>query len=186
LISNQINNGKNQDMGQNNNNLNALTNIVNSTIKEVNQPSNLFTSNLKNMNFKKGRNSLAEEEIKNKNKTSHKEDSICDSSDDEKPQASTPPQNLNLFISVKLSHGEEFIQVNKNDDTLKITHDFIFKHQMNEKLIKPLHLKIVQALSSIEMLPFCDLTEKQFNQLSEIRDYFFDGRQRNNEYVMYD
>jgi hypothetical protein len=77
-----------------------------------------------------------------------------------------------LQVVIKLLDREDVIRINKNEDTLKVTRDFCQKNKLNERLIKPIHDKIKQALKSLDLLLDHTMSTEEELSLTEVKNYY--------------
>jgi hypothetical protein len=159
--------------------INELTNIINSTIRDPNSNSksnqNLphagsFESikeelqrkdkiNYENLNNYSSGNSdyeMAEEEVKLHNKSSK--------------------ENFSLYVSIKLNDREEILPVGKNEDVFHTAKNFVIQQKLNSNLVKPIAERIKQALNSIDVILECTLNEKEHQSLSAIQTFYTENK----------
>jgi hypothetical protein len=85
-------------------------------------------------------------------------------------------ESFALFVSVKLNGRDETITVIKGEDVYQIAKAFVFKHQLNQNLVKPIGDRIRQALSSIDQVLYSILNEEEHQSLSAIQTYYAESK----------
>ena len=77
-----------------------------------------------------------------------------------------------LQIVIKLMDKEEIINLNRNEDTLKVSKEFCAKNQLNDELAKPIQQKIKQALKSIDLILDHNISTAEEQSLIEIQNIY--------------
>jgi hypothetical protein len=77
-----------------------------------------------------------------------------------------------LHVVIKLNDRDEILTVGKHMDPLKLTREFCMKNQLSEYLIKPIYVKIKQAIKSLDQILEHSVGTNEERSLKEIQDYY--------------
>lgn len=165
MNQNSFSKNQNQDMGMNNgkiwrNNMNVGTNL-NKNMNPMMRNGDNFNPNNAKPNSRN--NFIIREEDRQKKQLGNEENGedtyfssdnseITDSCHASKTNEMFNDDSSTLILNVKLFGREEAICIGKSEDYYKVAKEFVLNNNLRENLIKPIHIKIKQALHSIQSI----------------------------------
>jgi len=191
------NNSNSNNFPGNQQKINELTNIINSTIRDPHtnatnpaNPTNPTNSKSNHNLTHAGSFESIKEELQRKDKLNYENLNNYSSGNSDYEMAEEevklhrraskaskgPKENFSLFVSIKLNDREEILPVGKNEDVFYTAKTFVLQQKLNNNLIKPIAERIRQALNSINVILECTLNEKEHQSLSAIQTFYTDNK----------